>query len=296
MHFDTFIIGHISKDIIKYYQGDTHEEIGGAVVAAAYAAEGSERKVGILTKTSEADKSLLDTTFSVPRDQIYYVPSIETTSIENYYHTLDRETRLLSAVGIADQYTMADIPDGIKAEVYHLAGLIEGDYDPELVVELSKRGKVAVDISGFMRRCFEDKSLKRVDWVDKEKYLPYITYFKVDAAEALVLTGEEDRYKAAEKIMEWGPKEVMITHNSEVLIHDGNEFYTSPYKARNLSGRTGRGDTTFSAYITERIDHDPQEAVLYASALVSIKMESPGPFKGSRKDVENYINEFYSSK
>ena len=36
-----------------------------------------------------------------------------------------------------------------------------------------------------------------------------------------------------------------------------------------------------------------EEALLYCTALVSLKMETPGPFQGSREDVENYISEFY---
>lgn len=45
-------------------------------------------------------------------------------------------------------------------------------------------------------------------------------------------------------------------------------------------------------YITERINKGPKEAVLYAAALVSLKMETPGPFKGTRADVEDYIIKF----
>ena len=58
--------------------------------------------------------------------------------------------------------------------------------------------------------------------------------------------------KVAKMLYGWGAKEVFITHNKEVLAYDGNRVYTCPIKARNLSGRTGRGDTAFAAYVTER--------------------------------------------
>ncbi|NLZ72209.1 MAG: ribokinase, partial [Clostridiaceae bacterium] len=54
-----------------------------------------------------------------------------------------------------------------------------------------------------------------------------------------------------------------------------------------------RGDTCFSAYITERLTKDIENSVKYAAAAVSLKMETPGPFKGTREDVEAYIKEFY---
>ena len=78
-----------------------------------------------------------------------------------------------------------------------------------------------------------------------------------------------------------------------MLAYDGERIYTCPIKARNLSGRTGRGDTTFAGYITERQRADIKEALLYCTALVSLKMETPGPFLGTRADVEAYQREFF---
>ena len=36
-----------------------------------------------------------------------------------------------------------------------------------------------------------------------------------------------------------------------------------------------------------------KDALLYATACVSLKMETPGPYMGTRADVEAYIKEFY---
>ena len=123
--------------------------------------------------------------------------------------------------------------------------------------------------------------------------MPFITYLKTDAAEAEILTGTADRAEAAKILYSWGAKEILITHNTEVLCYDGKEIYTCPIKARNLSGRTGRGDTTFAAYLTERLHSDPQAALRYATATVSLKMETPGAFCGTRADVEQYLKDFY---
>ena len=51
--------------------------------------------------------------------------------------------------------------------------------------------------------------------------------------------------------------------------------------------------TTFAGYITERLRAWVEEALLYCTALVSLKMETPGPFQGTRQDVLDYIREFY---
>ena len=151
---------------------------------------------------------------------------------------------------------------------------------------------VAIDVQ-TMLRWVENGGMVYHDWAEKKELLPYVRFLKTDAAEAEILTGLTDRAEAAKLLHSWGAKEVLITHNTEVLAYDGVTTYTCPIKARNLSGRTGRGDTTFAGYITERQRAGVEEALRYCTALVSLKMETPGPFQGTRQDVLDYIREFY---
>ena len=130
-------------------------------------------------------------------------------------------------------------------------------------------------------------------FAQKKELLPYIRFLKTDAAEAEILTGETDRAAAAKTLCQWGAQEVLITHNTEVLVYDGKEIYTCPIKARNLSGRTGRGDTTSASYINERLHTSVEDALHLATAAVSLKMETPGPLQCKRADVEAYYNAFF---
>lgn len=289
--YDTFIVGHISLDEIAI-RGETTRRLGGAVYFSCHAAVAGGFRTGILTKTAPADLSLLSMFDVLAREDIYHLPSRETTSIRNLYLSDDMERRDCFALRRADAFTEKDIPD-IDSELYHLAGLIAGDYDNDLIPFLSRKGRVAADMQGFLRTVTDGGLMVFRDWPDKKKYLPSIDFLKTDAAEAEVMTGCSDRREAARMLRGWGAKEVMVTHNSEVIVYDGSEFFAWPLKPRNLSGRTGRGDTCFSAYITERLKKPPREALLYAAAMVSLKMETPGPFRGSRNDVEHYIKSFY---
>jgi len=290
-NYDTFIMGHISIDE-NIYQRETVKEIGGAVVYSSCASYAISHKTGILTKLSFQDKNCLET-FTIPEKDIFTLNSKNTTSIRNIYHSADRERRTCTALSVADPFTIDDIPNNINSQIYHFAGLISGEFDNEMIKFLHNKGKVALDVQGFLRTVGKNKEMIFKDWKEKKEYFPSIDYIKTDAAEAEVITGTKDRKIAAEMLFEWGAKEIMITHNKEVLIYNGKKHYTSPLKPRNLSGRTGRGDTCFSAYITERADKEIEEALLFASALVSLKMEKPGPFKGSRDDVEDYIKRYY---
>lgn len=127
-----------------------------------------------------------------------------------------------------------------------------GDIDERMIAEAAGYGKVAVDVQGFLRCAGEDGAMTFRDWENKRLYLPHIDYLKTDAAEAEILTGVSDRRRAARILHRWGASEVLITHNTEVLAFDGSQMRTCPIRARNLSGRTGRGDTAFAGYITER--------------------------------------------
>lgn len=290
-NYDTFIMGHISIDE-NIYQGEAVKEIGGAVFYSSCASHAIGHKIGILTKLSRRDRKYLEA-FSISKEDITALDSRNTTSIRNIYHSADRERRTCTALSVADSFTIEDMPNNVDSQIYHFAGLILGEFNNEMIKYLHNKGKVALDVQGFLRTVGENKEMVFKDWKKKKEYLPYIDYLKTDAAEAEIMTGTKDRKKAAEMLFGWGAKEIMITHNKEVLIYNGKKHYTCPLKPRNLSGRTGRGDTCFSAYITERLDKGIKEALLFATALVSLKMESPGPFKGTRDEVEDYIKKFY---
>ncbi len=281
MKYDITMIGHISKDIMIYNNKEVRFT-GGPVIYSSAAASRAGKKVQIITKASNDCEEEL----SAVRNSgvaVIRIDSEKTTSIKNVYFTPDRERREVTLISQADPFTEKDIPDS-ESRIYHLAGLFRGEIPDTLIPFLSEKGNVAVDAQGLLR-CSEHGNLVFRDWEKKEEYLPLISFFKTDAAEAQIMTGEKDREKAAVKLSSWGAEEIMVTHNSEVLVLSKGKFYRAPFNPRNLSGRTGRGDTAFAAYIAWRLDHDEDESVRFAAALCSIKMESPGPFSGTISDV-----------
>ena len=289
--YDILIIGPVSLDHNIDYLGNERKELGGAVVASGFAAARSGSKTALFTKLNPADADV-EKRFENSNADLYWKPSTTTCSIRNQYFTADKEKRVCTSMGVCDPFQFEELPD-IDTKIYHFAGLVYGDFDGELFEKAAKQGKVAVDVQCLLRHVEANKTMAFHDWDEKLKYLPCIDYLKTDAAEAEILTGLSDRAEAAKLLYSWGAREIMITHNTEVLIYDGKDIYTCPIKARNLTGRTGRGDTTFAGYITERLRTGISEALQYCTALVSLKMETPGPFMGTREDVLEYIREFY---
>ena len=290
--FDTMIIGQITLDHNIDFDGREEYINGGAVTFSGYAAAAIGYSVAVVPK---GDVRVIDPyrVFADSRvEKIFAVDCDTYTEMQNTYFTADRERRRgINTKGI-EPYRPSDLPDA-GAKIYHLGGLVAGDFPGEFVEACAARGSVGLDVQGMMRFRNEDGTMELRDWPEKMRYLPLIRFLKTDAAEAEILTGTDDRETAAFMLCEWGAKEVLITHNTEAIVCDGNRIYRSKLCPRGLSGRTGRGDTTFAGYLCERLNSSIPAALEFAAALVSLKMETPGPFKGTRQDVLDYIERFY---
>ncbi len=281
MKYDITMVGHISRDIM-IYKDDINRLTGGPVIYSSIAAARAGKKIQVITKASKDSEKEL----TIMRDMgitVIRIDSEKTTSIENIYYTPDKEKRKVTLLTQAEPFREEDIT-AAESDIFHLAGLFRGEIPDTLIKLLHKRGRIAIDAQGLLR-CSENGHLVFRDWESKTEYLPLISFFKADAAEALILTGEENRERAALKLASWGAEETMITHNTEIIVLSRNKFYRAPFTPSNLSGRTGRGDTAFAAYLAWRMDHGEEESVRFAAALCSIKMESPGPFSGTISDV-----------
>ena len=288
MNNDLVLIGHISRDIVIDHLNQETKIVGGAVIYAASAIAQSGLNLTVISKLPKSEESLKKDLMS-EKARWVIKNSQSMTSIRNHYLTADKERRDVVLLSKADSFTLSDIEDE-ESPIYYLAGLFVGEIPDTLIKPLALKGKVAIDAQGVLRESDENGNMLSRDWGNKKQLIPYITYLKVDAAEAQVLTGFSDNEKAIRQLGKWGAKEVMLTHNSQVMVLSGDKIYFAPYTNKNNSGRTGRGDTTFSSYLAWRKEHSIEEAIQYAATLCSIKMEKPGVFKGSPQDVIDRIN------
>ena len=110
--------------------------------------------VGVLTKAAIKDKDGIKQ-FPIPRENITWVESKETTSIYNDYKTDDMERRVCTNQGQADPFLIEDFPE-FSASVIQHEGLLAGEIDLGVIEFLAKK---SVDFFLFVS-CFE--SFKRV--------------------------------------------------------------------------------------------------------------------------------------
>ncbi len=281
MQYDITMIGHVCKDTLED-MGQISHSLGGAVYYSSIAAARSGSRIHVVTKASLQDDLLMD----VMRKNGVEVTRLDddkTTEIKLIYDSPDRERRQVILEQQAEPFATAGFPAS-ESRIYHMAGLFKGEIPDDFIPFLAERGEVAMDVQGVLR-CSEEGNLVFRNWELANEYLPRVTYLKTDAAEAEILTGLKDREAAARELAAKGVREVMITHNEEVLLLAEGKMMKAPFNPANLSGRTGRGDTTFAAYLSKRLEAGPYESLFYAAALCSIKMESPGPYLGGISEV-----------
>jgi sugar/nucleoside kinase (ribokinase family) len=279
---DLILVGAISKDE-NIYLDRQEKTLGGAVTYGAFSANRSGAAVGIVTRAADDDLHLLKR-FSDEQIRVWASPSEKTTAIRNVYHSLDKERRTCTCLAAADPFTPECLPD-ISATIIHAAALIRGEIPLQTLAAMSRVGKVGLDIQGFLRVCRQSRmGFEKSDEVAQA--LKWVTYLKTDAAEAEILTGTTDLAEAAEQMAAMGPKEVVISHNTGLVLFFEGKIYKVPLTPRKLDGRTGRGDTLFCSYLARRTKGDaPFKALQFAAALVSLKLETPGPFRGTMADV-----------
>ncbi len=290
---DSQVIGPICVDINIDAEGRASRVVGGAAICAAAAAASLGHAVEAVAALAREDDELLSH-FPPAVRGVIAVASQRTSSIRNVYATADQERRVSTALSQADPIAARDVPSH-AARVQHLAGLMVGDYAPDIVEELSHRGPLAVDMQGFLRQpdpATGELRFRRFN--EGADFYGRIRFLKVDTAEGEHLTGRGDRREIARALHDLGPREVMVSNAAEILILDDDGFHACPLRPRGLAGRTGRGDTVFSAYITERSRHPVDDALLTACATVSLKMGTPGPLRCDRADVEDYLDRFYA--
>ncbi len=216
-------------------------------------------------------------------------PSAHTVYFENIYAE-DQDHRTQNVLAKADAFTMEQLLD-VDAKIFHLGPLLADDISKDLIRSLSKKGRISLDVQGYLRK-LENQKVYPTDWPAKQEALQYIDIVKADEAELQALTGLSDIKQGAKLLTSWGVKEVVITNGSKgSLIYCDNIFYTIPaYSPAVIVDATGCGDTYMAGYLYQRIKGaNIQRSGEFAAAMAGLKTASPGPFSGTADDVMQFM-------
>ncbi len=285
---DVCIIGHVTKDISRFNERPGSELPGGVVYYAGIAFRSLGLETVIITKAAKDDADEILGKLREIGVKIYCSASGVTTVFENEYSGNALEFRNQKVQSIAAAFDPRDLGP-VRAKTFHLGPLTNGEMSVGFLEAVSERGgRVFLDVQGFLRK-IEDGKVRLVDWPDKREALAHVDVLKVNLAEAQILSGEEDSERAARKLAELGPEEVILTCGSKgSLVFAGGHLYDIPaYPPRIVTDPTGCGDSYGAGYIFHRLRSDDIGAAgRFAAALATLNLECRGPFWGDAQDVQ----------
>ncbi|MFO7821125.1 MAG: PfkB family carbohydrate kinase [Lentisphaeria bacterium] len=282
---DITFMGHMCYDEIHPFEGEVTTAPGSAVLCGAMAAARVGCEVTVVTRMNSEDEHILDPMRALGIECVL-VPVAQTTRMRVVHPCADVDVREMDQVENAGFMQLEDMP-AVTSRFVHLAGITDREFTVDLIRGLRDRGySVSADMQSFVRQV--DPQTRKITFADvpeKAEIVSLLDRVKLDVVEAALLTGTDDLEIAARQFADWGCPEVVITRSDGVLARVNGKTFFEPFSNRSTVGRTGRGDTTFAGYMAWRLNHTPAEALKFAAALVSLKMESLGPFAGTLDDV-----------
>ncbi len=288
--YDICCIGHITSDKIVT-PGKVVHMSGGTAFYFSNALQHLPLRYLLVTAVAPREKVYV-TTLQQQNIEVLLLPTTHTVCFENIYPA-NQDHRIQKVSQKADPFDVDQL-DSVNAGVFHLGPLLADDMSVDLIKHLALRGKVSLDVQGFLREVAGD-DVRAIDWAEKKQALAHIHFLKANEAEMEMLTGFTDVHKAAEVLAEWGVKEVIITLGSKgSVIYSGRKFYTIPaYPPVRVVDATGCGDTYMAGYLYQRNKGAGyQQAGEFAAAMATIKIQTSGPFTGNESDVLHLLSGF----
>ena len=288
MPYEICCIGHTTMDRVITPAGTVCMP-GGTAIYFSHAMAALNIRFSLVTSLAECDHFALSS-LQKKGVAITFYPSAHSLFFENQYgHNPDERTQ--KVLEVADPFITGQLT-GTDASVYHLGTLLAGDIPGEAIKALATKGKISLDVQGYLRRV-EKEAVLPADWKQKEELLPYVHYLKANEEEAAVLTDEKDIEKAAKKLLDWGVKEVIITCGSRgSVVYTPDAVYSIPaFNPAVLTDATGCGDTYMAGYLYKRCKGASiQEAGEFAAAMATLKIQKSGPFTGTEEEVNNVLH------
>ncbi len=287
MTFDIAFIGHYTKDTIVY-PTVTRVVDGGAFNYGANVAARMGLRVAVVTRLAREDWHVVEALEAIGVTA-FAQATPHSTCLRLIYPTTNLDQRTIELTSSAGPFIPEEVA-ALDARAYVVGASVRGEVPTEVVEALAGKGGIlAVDVQGFLR-IIRNGTLVSDGWPGKEDILRRVTVLKTDAVEAEMITGESDHHAAAKKLAAFGPKEVLLTHGGGVLVYHEGAFHEAPWAPVAICGRSGRGDTCTSSYLSRRLTAPPEDAVVWAAAVTSLKLEEEGPFRRDLKDVEALYN------
>ncbi|RYE11568.1 MAG: sugar kinase [Sphingobacteriaceae bacterium] len=292
------VIGTVAFDAIETPFGKTDKIVGGAATFASLAASYFYDQVKIVAVVGD----------DFPKEDLAYFESrhIDTEGLQikqgeksffwsgKYHNDMNSRDTLITELNVLADFDPI-IPDSYQDCEYLLLGNLTPKVQQTVIDRLHKRPKLIVlDTMNFWMDIALDDLLSTLKSVD---------VLTINDAEARQLSGEYSLVKAADKILQMGPKYLIIKkgEHGALLFGEGKIFSAPALPLADVFDPTGAGDTFAGGFIgylakADEISFDKMKnGIIFGSALASFCVEKFGTEKLknlTQQEIADRVQEF----
>jgi len=291
-------LGTMAFDAIETPFGKIDKIVGGSATYVAYAASHLYKPIQQISIVGadfpEEELSELKSR-GVHLDGVEIVADKKSFFWSGRYH-MDMNTR---DTLITDLNVLADfnpqVPESYQGADFLMLGNLMPQLQMSVIKQLKTRPKLIVlDTMNF----WMDTAME-----DLKKVMTMIDVLLINDTEARQLSGEFSLVKAAKKILDMGPKYLIIKkgEHGALLFHDNHVFFAPALPLEEVFDPTGAGDSFAGGFIghlarTKDISFENMKtAIIVGSAMASFCVEKFGPQRLkeiTKADIDVRLEEF----
>ncbi|MDP4211817.1 MAG: PfkB family carbohydrate kinase [Bacteroidota bacterium] len=291
-------VGSMAYDAIETPFGKRDRIVGGSAVYVAYAASHFIKPINLVsiigndfsadeTRTLEARGGIMEGVEKVADKKSFFW--------SGKYH-LDMNSR---DTLVTDLNVLADFNPQVPASYQGTEFMMLGNLSPAVQIQVIQQMKtrpklIAMDTMNFwMESAMEDL----------QQVMGMVDVLLINDSEARQLSGEYSIVKSARKIMQMGPRFLIIKkgEHGALLFHENNVFFAPALPLEDVFDPTGAGDSFaggFMGHLAKTKDisfENMKSAIIAGSALASFCVEKFGPERLkeiTKNDIDDRIRQF----
>ncbi len=273
------VVGTVAFDAIETPFGKTDKIIGGAATYISLAASYFTKNIQLVSVIGgdfpkEALEMLKNHGVALEGLQIKETEKSFFWS-GRYHNDMNSRDTLATELNVLADFNPV-VPESAKECDFLMLGNLMPSVQQKVIAQLNKRPKLIVlDTMNFWMDIAMDELLQTIANVD---------VLTINDAEARQLSGEYSLVKAAQKILEMGPKVLIIKkgEHGALLFNKEQVFFAPALPLEDVFDPTGAGDSFaggFVGYLAQTKDisfENMKRAIIFGSAMASFTVEKFG--------------------
>jgi sugar/nucleoside kinase (ribokinase family) len=292
------IVGTVAFDAIETPFGKTDKIIGGAATYIGLSASYFTKKIDLVSVVGDDFPQETVTMLKgkgMNMDGLQVMKGQKTFFWSGLYHNdMNNRDTILTELNVLADFNPV-VPAHAREDEFVMLGNLTPLVQEKVLAQMKTRPKLVVlDTMNFWMDIALD-DLKRV--------LKKVDVLAINDAEARQLSGEYSLPRAAQRILEMGPKYLIIKkgEHGALLFNKEQVFYAPALPLEDVFDPTGAGDTFaggFIGYLASTQDisfENMKRAIIYGSAMASFCVEKFGTerlLSLSQKEVEGRVQQF----